>query len=102
MKRLLICALAISLVGCDNAGTSYQKLDGTETGLPDELKGLKIYDVSTGGGNSVKVAVIGNTMSSTYSKGKYHETTILIDNSNRTIYAKEILSETDSIIVIRK
>jgi len=72
--------------------------------FPPELKGLKIYTVGTSTGFDVKVAVLNNEINSvTYSEGKTHETTIIINgNKERVIHAKEILSENDSIIVIKK
>ena len=58
-----------------------------------------------GGGNWIRVAVLnGGVNSTTYMEGKIQETTIIVGDKpkQRVITAKEILSETDSIIVIRK
>ena len=93
------------LMSCDDSGVTRKTLSGNEEQLPAELKGLKVYNVSTGGGNWVRVAVLnGEVNSTTYQVGKIQETTIIIGDKAkpRVIQAKEILSETDSIIVIRK
>jgi cobalamin biosynthesis Co2+ chelatase CbiK len=75
--------------------------------LPPELKGLKVYNVSTGEGSYVKVAVLNNSVvSGTYSVGKFEETTIVVNDIKkgfaRIIYGKEVLFENDSIIILKK
>ena len=94
------------LASCEDPGVSSQKLVGDEQNLPDALKGLKVYSVSLGEGDYVKVAMFGdNINSATYSEGKTTETTIIINPENynmRTIHAKEIVYETNEIIVVRK
>lgn len=101
----LLLVMVTCLVACDESGVTRQRLSGDEMQLPAELKGLKVYSVSTGGGNWVRVAVLnGGVNSTTYMEGKIQETTIIVGDKpkQRVIVAKEILSETDSIIVIRK
>lgn len=106
MKRILLTGLTLLVLSsCDPAGVTRQTTTGSERGLPEELKGLKVYLVSTGEGDYVKVALLnGKLNSTTYQVGKHSETTILIgcDDQKRVINAKEIISETDSILVIRK
>ncbi len=102
LSTLLLCVFIMS--GCASAGETEQQLNGNEQGIPDELKGIKIYWVSTGNGSGVKVAVLNNKINSTtYSVGKTEESTIIIDKtSNRQITVSQVLSENDSVIVCRK
>lgn len=100
LSALLLLCFACS---CDKAGVTKLRLNGNENELPQELKGLKIYSVSTGDG-SVKVAIFDNKANSTtYRVGKFEESLIVVDNStSKQIKVSQILSETDSIIVCRK
>ena len=95
-----------TLSGCIDKGEAIKVLNGTEDNLPPELKGLKVYVVGTENGGSVKVAFLnGEINSTTYMKGKIQTTTIILNqtpNKQRVINAKQIISENDSIIVIRK
>jgi len=104
MKRLLIIAIVLILSSCTPKGVAIQRTNGNEKTLPDELKGLKVYDVSIGEGDYIKVALMnGKSNSTRYMVGKIHETTIIINSGEkRLINAKEIISETDSILVIKK
>jgi hypothetical protein len=106
MKKLLLFTVLLLAIGCADPGVTTKELSGDETNLPEELKGLKVYSVSCGEGSYVKVAVLnGQLNSATYSEGKTTQTTIIINKgeyNEKTIYAKEILSETKEIIVIRK
>jgi hypothetical protein len=106
IKFLLITLVLVIVTSCDPAGETTQYLTGEEQTLPDELKGLKVYTVSIGNGNYVKVAVLnGQTNSSTYNVGKTQHTTIVVNKdryNERVIEAEEILSETDDIVVIKK
>jgi hypothetical protein len=102
---LMLLVIAITLSSCREAGTTSVRLQGNEQNLPEELKGLKIYTVSTGDLSSVKVGVIDNakTTSLTYSEGKSQESFILVEkNTGRTIPIGEIISENDSIIICKK
>jgi len=106
-KLFTVLTLIVILFStCANQGETQQKLYGSEAGLPDELQGLKVYSVGIGGGNIVKVAVLNHEVNSlTYSVGKSTQTTIVVNPNtyeSRTIIAKEILVENDSIVVIRK
>jgi hypothetical protein len=105
MKKLilLIALVSLTFVSCERGSTSLN-LNGTEQGLPPELKGLRVYTVQDGI-THVKVALFnGQVNSVTYPVGKTEETTIIINGGGtpRTIECKEIISETDEIIVIRK
>lgn len=110
MKKFKINALVgllfafIALTSCDSAGVVSKRLNGDEQDLPYELKGLKIYNVSTGGGNYVKVAVLnGEVNSTTYKVGKFSESTLIVNKqNNRLIEVSQILVENDSVIVCRK
>jgi hypothetical protein len=102
---LILLVVAITLSSCYEAGTSSLNLQGNEQNLPEELKGLKIYTVSTGKMAKVQVGVIDNakTTSLTYSEGKHQKSFILVEkNTGRTIPVGEIISENDSIIVCKK
>lgn len=105
MKKILTCLiLLLTLTSCEDKGVTQQWLTGDETNLPAELKGLKIYTVSCGSGNYVKVAVLNNQpISTTYQSGKHQQSTILINSKpERTINVESIISENDSIVVIKK
>jgi hypothetical protein len=108
-KLFSLILLITILFSCDGEkGKTTQTLNGDEQGLPDELKGMKLYYVSLGNNASgVKVAILpDNKLNSlTYSVGKSQMTTIIINKgryNERTIVAKEIISETADVIVIRK
>jgi hypothetical protein len=105
MKKILLALiLLLTLTSCEDKGLTRQTLTGNESNLPAELKGLKIYTVSTGSGNYVKVAVINNqAISTTYKSGKHQQSVILVNKeTERTINVESIISENDSIIVIKK
>ncbi len=103
---LAILFLIFIAISCAEKGTTRQKLNGNEATLPDELKGLKVFTVATGGGNYVKVAVLnGQVNSLTYPVGKYQQTTIVLNKdcyNERTIEADKILFENDEMILIKK
>src|ERR1035437_463875 len=103
-KLFFLILLMIFLFSCDDEkGTTIQSLNGDEQGLPDDLKGMKLYYVSMGNnGSGIYVAKLPNNTINAVSflQGKTQITTIIINN--RTIVAKEIISETADIIVIRK
>ena len=98
---IVSCCLFIS---CDDAGVTSKRLNGDEKNLPDELKGLKIYSVSIGGCDYVKVAVLdGKINSTTYQDGKIQETTVIVNKQNgKLIEVSQVLVENDSVIVCRK
>jgi hypothetical protein len=76
----------------------------TEGTLPQELKGLKVYRVSCGEGEYVKVGILNNqAISTTYQAGKIQQSVILVNKeTTRTINVESIISENDSIVVIKK
>ncbi len=105
-KIIMILLLLVVATSCEDKGVSKNRLSGSENALPDELKGLKVYDVSLGEGNWIKVAVINNQVSSlNYQSGKYQKTVLVVNKDSydeRVIEVEEIISETDDIIVIKK
>ena len=105
-KVFVFISLMFTLSGCIDKGETIKVLNGTEENLPPELKGLKVYLVGTSNGGSVKVAFLnGEINSTTYLVGKVECTTIILNQNTkkqRVINAKQIISENDSIIVIRK
>jgi hypothetical protein len=106
IKVLILTAILFAISGCGPDGTTYYDLNGSENALPDELKGLKVYSVKVGALDYVKVAILnGEVNSATYSEGKTTETTIIVNGGKRNeriIYASQIISENDSIIVLKK
>jgi len=105
MKKILtLLILLLTLTSCEDKGITRQTLTGDESNLPQELKGLKIYTVSTGEGNYVKVAILNNqAISTTYQSGKHQQSVILVNKeTERTINVETIISENDSILVIKK
>jgi len=105
MKKILLALiLLLTLTSCEDKGITRQTLTGDESNLPQELKGLKVYTVSTGEGSYVKVAVLNNqAISTTYQSGKHQQSVILVNKeTERTINVESIISENDSIIVIKK
>ena len=101
---LLVVGLSLLFTSCEDKGITRQTLTGDESNLPAELKGLKVYTVSTGEGSYVKVAVINNqAISTTYQSGKHQQSVILVNKeTERTINVESVISENDSIIVIKK
>jgi hypothetical protein len=107
MKKVFVILVALSLslvISCEKAGITRERLAGNENELPDELKGLKVYDVSIGNGSSVKVAVMDNqVLGNTYKSGKHTSSIVMVHkNQNRVINVESIISENDSIMVIKK
>ena len=107
MKKafVILSALALTLlISCEDRGVSQERLSGNENELPEELKGLKVYSVSMGGGSYVKVAVMNNQpIGVTYPEGKHTESVVMVyQNQNRIINVESIISENDSILVIKK
>lgn len=107
MKKIIFLSLFVTLfTSCEyeKGTTEITTFDEQfDTKLPDELKGLKIYDLTIDDkGNTIKVATFpdGNVNSLTYRVGKHSETVIILDNKT-TIHAKEIISANDSILVIK-
>ena len=105
MKKIFIILTSLLILSsCDDPGTVRKELTGFESNLPEELKGLKVYNVAIENGNHIKVAFMEgfNSKSLIYRSGKIDETTIILESSGRVIRVKEIISENDSIMVIKK
>jgi hypothetical protein len=102
-KIMLTIATALLISSCTDPGTSEILLDDHKN-LPAELKGLKIYNVSTGRGHSINVAVLNSNLNSvTYQVGKRNESVILIDKqTEKVVQVSSILMENDSLIICRK
>lgn len=97
MKKisLLLCLLFTTIiVGCEEAGTSSQIIGGNENKLPKELQGLKVYEVATGSGSYVKVAILNNEINSTtYPVGKQVQSTIIVKGNQKFIMIEDVLYE---------
>ena len=106
MKKILTILFCIALltISCEDKGVTKQWLSGDDSTLHTELKGLKVYRVSCGEGDYVNVAVLNNqVISTTYSEGKHQQSVILVNKGTpRTINVESVISENDSIIVIKK
>jgi hypothetical protein len=105
MKKILTALiLLLTLTSCEDKGVTKQWLSGDESTLPTELKGLKVYRVSCGEGEYVRVGILNNqVISTTYPSGKIQESVILVNKeTTRTINVESIISENDSILVIKK
>ena len=96
--------VAIIFNSCYKTGTTRQKITGNEETLPSELKGLKVYSVSTGDLGDVKVAILDNKVNSTtYQVGKTQETTIVLNKQNKKlIEVSKLLFENDSLVIFQK
>ena len=106
MKKIItLITLIMTITSCADPGTHRVTLNGNESTLPDELKGLKVYNIATDKG-FVKVAVMNNQINSTtYTVGKTQQTTLIINNNQTTpklIQVKNIIMENDSLIICRK
>ena len=66
MKKIItLITLIMTITSCADPGTHRVTLNGNESTLPDELKGLKVYNIATDNGSFVKVAVMNNQINST-------------------------------------
>ena len=105
--KILLSVLVLFLFSCSNGGRVYSALEGDENYLPNELKGLKVYEVRTNDGGFVKVAILNNNVNSVNSYNsamKRHESTIIIvaKEDKKIIEVNHILLENDSVIVCKK
>ena len=103
MKKLItLITIILTITSCSDPGSTRVTLNGNESTLPDELKGLKVYNVATDNLGYVKVAVLNNQINSTtYTK----QTTLIINNNQTTpkvIQVKNVIMENDSLIICRK
>lgn len=95
-KFILISLVTLLFFSCSDPGTHTVYLEGDESALPEELKGLKVYSIATGGGTNVKVAILNKQVNSTtYYQNKSNRTTINVQNNN-------VIYENDSIIILKK
>ena len=105
MKNIFISiVLSVFCLSCQQAGVTQTNLTGVEQDLPQELKGLKVYYVSTGNGGGVKVAILNEQVNSTtYQVGKTTQSTVILNKqNNKLIEVKQLLLENDSIIIFKK
>ena len=97
---IIFAFILLFITCCEPVGTSNLVITGKEETLPDALMGLKVYKVATEYGY-IYVAVNDKINSITYQNGDDTQTMIILDD-NKVIYAKQIIWENDSIIIIRK
>lgn len=101
-KYFIILVITVFAMSC-TPGVTNQRLNGNESALPPELKGLKVYTVDLGGLDYIRVAILDNKINSlSYTESKTTQNVIIITPDDHVIKADEIISETDEIIVIRK
>lgn len=101
---IMIFLSLITLNSC-TPGETTNSLNGDESALPAELKGLKVYFVRISHGNGVYVAVKDNKILSTTSTDKNAETVVNINDEIseiRNYRSSDILLENDSILIIKK
>ena len=104
MKKIILTITTLLLISsCSDPGTSEILLDDHKN-LPTELKGLRVYNVSTGRGSPINVAVLNSDLNSvTYRVGKRNESVILINKqTNKMIEVSDVVMENDSLIICRK
>ena len=107
MRRIISVLFVGIFLACEPKGSATMLLTGEEATLPEELKGLKVYNVAyTNDGSYIKVAVLGGKVNSVqYPVGKHQESAIIVDNSGytrREITVKGIILENDTMIIARK
>lgn len=110
VKNVLLLMLMLLAFSCKEKGVTSTELSGFETNLPTELKGLKVYRISVGDLEYVRIGVLNGEVNSVgYPAGKVEGTTILLHKrdsngamSVRPLFVKEITFENDSVIVILK
>lgn len=99
---MLIIALLIFFNAC-TPGETRIKLTGNERDLPSELKGLKVYQVDTGDGTAIYVAILDDQILSTSRHaGRQSQNLVNIKERTYTYKSSDIISENDSIVVIKK
>jgi hypothetical protein len=97
-----VTLLSFGLVSCDPAGTSRIRVTGNENELPQELKGLKVYSVSCGEGDYIKVAILNDKVVGTsYSESKYTEDIAIIQRDS-VVPNEQVIFENDTIKIVRK
>lgn len=110
MKKfaLALCAVYfITLSGCIDKGEVTSSLNGTESNLPEHLKGLRVDRVGIGSGNEIYVATFpGHDVISTQYQTKESNKRVVVilpaKDTTRNIKIKEILFENNSIILAKK
>lgn len=100
-KILCMTVLLLGIISC-TPGDTKKIIDGTEAGLPPELRGLRIYTVNTGTLSNIKVGLIDSHLRGIeYVANKKSEYIVIVCPDGRVIEAKEIITENDSVMVIR-
>jgi len=103
MKKILLALSLFTVMSCREEGSTRIALDGSPN-LPKELEGLRVYNVATGSGQYVNVAILNNNINSlTYPVGKHRSTTVLVNKQDdKVIPVSSIVMENDSLIICRK
>ena len=104
-KLLLLIVIVFCLSSCLEKGETKQRLNGDENTLPNELKGVKVYNLGVGDGDMIYVGLLNgySSVSTQWRSGKYTYNAILFqkNNSVQNIEISEIISINDSIIVAK-
>lgn len=116
MKSLLLSSLTALLLllllsSCQEPGTTTNVLSDNSK-LPAELKGLKVYKVTTENGNRIFVGILPNKNITNvqFPQGKGTANLLLVNdiddvnNDNNTVFIKvsNVVFENDSMILCRK
>lgn len=106
-KLFMLIFAAVLIAGCVKKGEVSNKINGELQNLPEHLNGLTVDYVGVGDGNGIYIATLPDrqTISEAYQSGKVQVSVIVVlpkGNNARTVYAKEILLENDSVLLIRK
>lgn len=112
MKKFLVLFLLEFLVSCDPAGTVKTGFDDKEFHYCVVGKDtMDLFFVYPSKGSGIYVAKFRNNTTPTaleYPVGKTHETVIILDHANdwlvkkQTVINGRVISENDSIVVIKK
>lgn len=102
---LLMAFVFPFLPSCNDTPSHDVLIENADAHLPEELKGMKVYRVQNGwDGNNFLVAIVPNsqTTSLSYLEGKNREYVLVVEPQAEPRHIKgQILSENDSLIVIR-
>jgi len=93
----LVIFAVVLLSGCYSKGHSELVINGSESSLPDEIKGLNIYKVKIDQMEPATVAILNGVITT---GGRRTGVTIVLPYD--TIKANTVLYETDGILIIRK
>lgn len=98
MKHILIGLFTTLMISCSPAPKDPQTNQLSDYSYIGNFKGVDIYRVNIGNGNSMKIGIKSgdsSVVSIREQKGKYHDDYIIINNTK--ISKKDLLKKADSI-----